>query len=121
MAPRDPHLREEVTSTGVWEDISAGSSRDCVAGLAPRDRQQRADTIPNFLAWTTCATIAMAFGFSVHFAKGAKKEKGSPNKKRKTVKANFPTKQQIEDSERVAREAAEKLSEEYTMRSGGYH
>ena len=113
MAPRDPHDREEVISTGDEEVISTCNSRGCVAGLAPRDRQQRADTIPNFMAWTTTATIAMAFGFSVHFAKGEKKEKARVF--RRTVPARFPTQQTTEDSARAARERAEKDSKEVTM------
>ena len=77
----------------------------------------------------------MAFGFSVHFAKGVKNEKASPNKKRKTVKANFPSQQRITDSEAAARQRAADWSagndndarwpkgdgESVTMQSGGYY
>ena len=61
----------------------------------------------------------MAFAFSVHFAKGVKKECNIPKKKRKKREPHFPTEQEIADKNQTARRLAQELSDEVTLVSGG--
>ena len=108
----------EVIKDGSWETLS-GTSRGAESRGWPPVTAPRADLIPNFMAWSTCATIAMAFAFSVHFAKGVKKAGNIPKKKRKTVEPHFPTEQEIVDKNLTAQRLARELSDEVTMISGG--
>ena len=89
-----------------------------VAGLASCDPIRDRNLIQNFLAFSTTATIALAFAFPVTFAMGCKKPMPI-KKKREKKEPNFPSKWHTLVSKTLARREAEILSDEVTMEPGG--